>query len=999
MLMSASAGESPFESTPIWPSVEMPEVSVALKLEVPVRPELDHWTSPDLKVCAVKDVVCCGELVLLLLEGTASLLPQSRLALWRPTRCGSVQPEGKGHGGGSGMAQLRPVSLRGFPADPQACSQIWPGDSEQSCFGRCGDILWRLELGAAEEDKDSPLEVSASQIFVLPPHVVSMNCAVANQNQRRLPSEPASGSFFCAMLVRPAAPPAAPGRPLIVAPRQSLQQWPAAKLCVFEPSLGLRAVADIPRLSETLVVSSGCRQVCVWRAMLNEVPEEAERGEFLAWSSDDSLSGSPGKGKGNVACLTEGAGRVGVAAVSGNGEIILLQANFSADRPITTHMALVLVLWPLGEARPRSERRMLIQGQHIHAFGFCGGSGVSSCGTAGAGEAFYVTRLAGVDPETSVWAGPAAQQGLRLSHAILSRSAALARSQDSPDAQAIVYGTERADSLPELAIAWCQSDFKEAESAVQLHALPQPQGASSLVVEKIRYRHGSEWVTALLCERLEPPCNPCAPLLVHAHGGPAVGVVCSQRMAADHVRYPYRHLLMAGYRVLQPLFRGSLGFGDQWSSGNIGSQGNLKGDLGDILAGLDWLNEGHPRLKGTIDPARTAIFGGSYGGYMTIRAMSAVPERFAAGVALYGFVHNRWMTYEGGDFTWEDEYIVPAIPEECDFQIEMVEQEEDASPTPKDVEDSSPVGESAGSPRSAGSRLPRSRSRAWSESSQMSAAASDVWPLPREMEASDNFNGLHKICRPLLLMHGEKDDICPLSQSQVAFHMLEKQGVPTGLIVYPGEGHGFDDPEHQRDRDRRMLAWFHEHLPTGDLGEVPDYRQGMACDWGAQSGQLVQGTLFIGAPIVSVHGKCTNKPRRHLQDFAEAGLVPPAVHQMELHPLWHDDELLAFSAESGTHVQAYGCLGGAHTGAMLLRVPVMRKVAEREHMTVGQVLLRWVMQHSYSLISGGSSDAHLKENMNSLNLQVPQKDITWFDQWIPKENMQKSYGPHPEEII
>ncbi|CAE8648372.1 unnamed protein product, partial [Polarella glacialis] len=123
------------------------------------------------------------------------------------------------------------------------------------------------------------------------------------------------------------------------------------------------------------------------------------------------------------------------------------------------------------------------------------------------------------------------------------------------------------------------------------------------------------------------------------------------------------------------------------------------------------------------------------------------------------------------------------------------------------------------------------------------------------------------------------------------------------------------------------------------------------------------------------------------------------VHQMELHPLWHDDELLAFSAESGTHVQAYGCLGGAHTGAMLLRVPVMRKVAEREHMTVGQVLLRWVMQHSYSLISGGSSDAHLKENMNSLNLQVPQKDITWFDQWIPKENMQKSYGPHPEEII
>jgi dipeptidyl aminopeptidase/acylaminoacyl peptidase len=39
------------------------------------------------------------------------------------------------------------------------------------------------------------------------------------------------------------------------------------------------------------------------------------------------------------------------------------------------------------------------------------------------------------------------------------------------------------------------------------------------------------------------------------------------------------------------------------------------------------------------------------------------------------------------------------------------------------------------------------------------------------------------------------------------------QGTPTGLIVYPNEGHGFDHPDHQRDRDRRMLAWFTKYLP------------------------------------------------------------------------------------------------------------------------------------------------------------------------------------------
>mmetsp|Transcript_121404 Transcript_121404/g.377835 ORF Transcript_121404/g.377835 Transcript_121404/m.377835 type:complete len:291 (+) Transcript_121404:1613-2485(+) len=284
-------------------------------------------------------------------------------------------------------------------------------------------------------------------------------------------------------------------------------------------------------------------------------------------------------------------------------------------------------------------------------------------------------------------------------------------------------------------------------------------------------------------------------------------------MAADATRYPYRQFLVAGYRVFMPLFRGTLGFGDRWSQGNIGSQGSLKGDLGDILAGVKWLNSDHPRLRGTVEPSRTGIWGGSYGGYMTMRAMSEVPERFGAGVALYGFVHNRWMTYEGGDFTWEDEYIVPPDDE---FQIQMVELDEERPAAARKGEPASPCSDASPTQEAKDNS---GRSRAASNSSQVSA--SDVWPLPRSMEASDTFNGLHRIARPMLLMHGEKDDICPLSQSQVAFHMLEKRGVPTGLIVYPGEGHGFDDPAHRRDRDRRMLAWWSEHL-QGCRGEVPE---------------------------------------------------------------------------------------------------------------------------------------------------------------------------------
>merc|ERR1712032_1313664 len=106
-------------------------------------------------------------------------------------------------------------------------------------------------------------------------------------------------------------------------------------------------------------------------------------------------------------------------------------------------------------------------------------------------------------------------------------------------------------------------------------------------------------------------------------------------------------------------------------------------------------------------------WGGSYGGYLTLRAMSVDPERFGAGVAQYGFVHNRWMTYEGGDFTWEDEYLIPP-PEMGEGEIPV-----DGSLSKDTVGIYNPD-------------QPRERS-----GTSVKRSASDVWPLPRELEASD----------------------------------------------------------------------------------------------------------------------------------------------------------------------------------------------------------------------------------------------------------------------
>ena len=50
-------------------------------------------------------------------------------------------------------------------------------------------------------------------------------------------------------------------------------------------------------------------------------------------------------------------------------------------------------------------------------------------------------------------------------------------------------------------------------------------------------------------------------------------------------------------------------------------------------------------------------------------------------------------------------------------------------------------------------------------------------------------DALGAIDAPLLLLHGERDGVCPPSHSRVVFHALHSRGVPTELVLYPEEGH------------------------------------------------------------------------------------------------------------------------------------------------------------------------------------------------------------------
>ena len=122
------------------------------------------------------------------------------------------------------------------------------------------------------------------------------------------------------------------------------------------------------------------------------------------------------------------------------------------------------------------------------------------------------------------------------------------------------------------------------------------------------------------------------PMITQVHGGPA---------AATTPAFPgpgiATALLERGYALFRPNPRGSYGQGERFTQANVRDFGH--GDLRDILAGIDAAAKAAP-----IDTARLGLTGGSYGGFMSMWAVTQT-DRFKAAVAAAGI--SDWLSYYG----------------------------------------------------------------------------------------------------------------------------------------------------------------------------------------------------------------------------------------------------------------------------------------------------------------------------------------------------------------
>jgi dipeptidyl aminopeptidase/acylaminoacyl peptidase len=156
-------------------------------------------------------------------------------------------------------------------------------------------------------------------------------------------------------------------------------------------------------------------------------------------------------------------------------------------------------------------------------------------------------------------------------------------------------------------------DFALAETNVIKWKGPGNLDIEGLLIKPIGYVEGKRY-----------------PLILQIHGGP-------YGRFSDSFNSRAQVLAANGYAVLMPNPRGSTGYGNQFTTANVGDWGG--NDFKDIMAGVDTLV-----AKGVADPDKCVVMGGSYGGFMTFWTITQT-DRFKAAIGHAGI--SDWYSFHG----------------------------------------------------------------------------------------------------------------------------------------------------------------------------------------------------------------------------------------------------------------------------------------------------------------------------------------------------------------
>jgi len=228
--------------------------------------------------------------------------------------------------------------------------------------------------------------------------------------------------------------------------------------------------------------------------------------------------------------------------------------------------------------------------------------------------------------------------------------------------------------------------------------------------------------------------------VVYIHGGPT-----TQAMNAFSKTIQY--LVNQGFFVIAPNYRGSTGYGKEFEDANRFDMGG--GDLEDVISAAEWIKK-----TGFIDPKKVAVAGGSYGGYLTMMAVTKTPDMWAAGVPIVPFVN--WFTEVENEDPQLREYDLATMGDPMKDKARYQER--------------SPI------------------------------------------------NFVDQIKAPLLLLAGGNDPRCPHTEAEQVASAVKKRGGVAELKVYENEGHGFAKIENQIDAYTRVVNFLKKYAEPAKCG-------------------------------------------------------------------------------------------------------------------------------------------------------------------------------------
>ena len=227
------------------------------------------------------------------------------------------------------------------------------------------------------------------------------------------------------------------------------------------------------------------------------------------------------------------------------------------------------------------------------------------------------------------------------------------------------------------------------------------------------------------------------PALVWVHGGPGGQ---SRAGYSQAIQYFVNH----GYAILAVNNRGSSGYGKSYYK--MDNQNHGDKDLKDCVWGKKWLAS-----QSYIDPNKIGIYGGSYGGFMSLAGIIQYPNEFKVGIDLFG-VTNWLRTLKSVPPYWES------------FKKALYEE--------------------MGDPNKDSVRL------------------HNISPL---------FN-TDKIKTPLLVLQGTNDPRVLQVESDEIVAGARKNGTPVEYVLFPDEGHGFRKKENQIKAAKVTLEFLDKYL-------------------------------------------------------------------------------------------------------------------------------------------------------------------------------------------